>query len=326
MTTIPNAPPVISPISPDQERPLWSVMIPVFNCARFLPDALGSVLMQGIPEEKMQIEVIDDASTDADIEALVNEIGKGRIKYYRQENNVGSLLNFATCINRSKGKLVHLLHGDDKVHLGYYEKIEDLFRRHPEAGAAFTRYSCIDENNNKLHDKTPEMQEEGILPDWLLAIGERQRIQYASITVRRDVYEKLGAFFGIVYAEDWEMWVRIARYYPVAYTPDILAEYRLHSESISGGKYLSGEHLQDLLKAMMLIQRHLPEEKRQSIFRKSRKYYASYGLKVAQKLWCRYHDKQLVEAQIKHALKLSRNPKLYLPIAKMYLKLLLDRA
>jgi glycosyltransferase involved in cell wall biosynthesis len=62
----------------------------------------------------MQIEVVDDGSTDADKEALVKQTGKGRVEYYRQPENVGSLRNFETRLNRATGHYIHILHGDDK--------------------------------------------------------------------------------------------------------------------------------------------------------------------------------------------------------------------
>src|SRR6476661_7944834 len=124
---IPATPPAIPPLNYEKNRPLWSVMIPIYNCSSYLPVALESVLAQNISEQNMQIEVIDDASTDADVDAIVRQIGKGRVKYFRQYQNVGSLRNFETCINRAQGKLIHLLHVDDKVHPGYYEKIGHLF-------------------------------------------------------------------------------------------------------------------------------------------------------------------------------------------------------
>jgi glycosyltransferase involved in cell wall biosynthesis len=325
MSNIPSSPPVIPPLAESKDRPLWSVMIPVYNCAQFLPETLESVLLQEIPETEMQIEVVDDASTDIDVAALVNQIGKGRVKYFRQAQNVGSLLNFETCINRSRGTLIHILHGDDKVRKGYYHKIGELFRKYPEAGAAFCRFSCIDEHGRKVYDKRREIKQAGILQNWLITIGERQHIQYAAITVRREVYEKLGAFFGITYGEDWEMWVRIARNYPVAYLPDMLADYRMHSNSTSGKKFITGEYLQDLLQAMKLIQKYLPEDKRQSILKKSKKYYASYGIKVADELWSKLHDQQVINAHIKQILSLYKSPKIYLLIILLYFKVKLSR-
>lgn len=326
MTHTPSSPPVIPPLAPDQERPLWSVMIPVYNCAAFLEEALKSVLIQAPSEEEMQIEVVDDASTDTDVEALVKQVGKGRIQYYRQPHNIGSLRNFETCINRSRGKYIHLLHGDDKVRKGYYKKIEELFDRFPEAGAAFCRYSCVDEHGQKVYIKSPEMKQEGILQNWLESIGRHQRIQYAAITVRREVYEQLGGFFGVKYGEDWEMWVRIAKNYPVAYTPDILAEYRKHMASISGSKFISGEYLQDLRSAMMLIQDHLPETRRKTILRSSKRHYAYYALRVAKMLWQRLHKQEVVNTQVRHALKLHQSPMLYFSILRLYLAIILGKA
>lgn len=326
MTFIPVSPPLINSLPASEHRPIWSVMIPVYNCVRFLPETLASVLMQGIPEERMQIEVVDDASTDADVRTLVTQIGKGRVKYFRQPQNVGSLRNFETCINRANGRLVHLLHGDDRVKEGYYSKIENLFRLYPTAGAAFCRYHSINEEGLKISEKSREMQQDGILKNWLLSISERQRIQYAAITVRREVYERLGGFYGIEYGEDWEMWVRIARHFPVAYTPEILAEYRRHLTSISGIKQLRGDYLQDLLSAMALIQNHLPEDSKKSVLRNSKKYYASYALRVALELWHILHNKELVNAQITQALTLYRSPRLYWQILKLYFNLRFNRA
>jgi glycosyltransferase involved in cell wall biosynthesis len=226
-------PPEIKPLASFIKRPLWSVMIPAYNCSGLLREAIASVLMQDLGEEIMHIEVVDDASTDANIEELVRDVGKGRVNYYRQSQNVGSLKNFETCLNRSTGYFIHLLHGDDKVKQGYYQKMNELFERYPQAGAAFCCYDYINEKGDIVWKPVPEQDEEGVLQNWLIRIAEKQRLQYCTISVRREVYEKIGGYYGVTYGEDWEMWVRIAAYYPVAYTPQSLAEYRMHENTIS---------------------------------------------------------------------------------------------
>ena len=90
MERIPFSPPIINPVLDKRNRPLWSVMIPVFNCSEFLVDALQSVLVQDMGKDRMQIEVLDDNSTDTDVKALVEKIGNGRVTYYKQPQNVGS--------------------------------------------------------------------------------------------------------------------------------------------------------------------------------------------------------------------------------------------
>ncbi|WP_062542852.1 glycosyltransferase family 2 protein [Rufibacter tibetensis] len=300
-------------------------MIPVYNCSQYLVETIESVLRQEFPADRMQIEVVDDASTDADVEDLVKKVGKGRVQYYRQRSNVGSLRNFETCINRAQGKLVHLLHGDDKVKDGFYAKMESLFHSYPAIGAAFCRYCYIDSEGNYLERPSRERDTDGILDDWLMKIGERQRIQYVAIVVRREVYEELGAFYGVTYGEDWEMWVRIARYYQVAYTPIILAEYRKHISSISGQKILDAQNLRDIMKAMELIQHHLPDMYRKKLYNNSLKFYAHYAIRDANEVWMNQHNKKAVRFLMWETLKVYKDPSLIWKCFKLYSKTLINK-
>jgi glycosyltransferase involved in cell wall biosynthesis len=325
MERIPLTPPTIEPLGSLPNRPVWSVMIPTYNCTELLVFAIKSVLLQNMSEELMQIEVVDDASTDANVEKVVQEIGRGRVHYYRQSQNVGSLRNFETCINRAKGHYIHLLHGDDRVRAGYYTTMMGLFERYPNAGAAFCRYQYINRDNEVfMHPIDLEMPESGLLDDWLLRIGERQRIQYVTISVRREVYEKLGSFYGLTYGEDWEMWVRIAKHYPVAYTPEILAEYRKHEDSISGIKIMTGEYMDDAKIVFQNIQKHIPEEHRARIFKKSQKEFAHYGIRLANRLWKETGNKKYVILNIRKAFEMHFDAKLCFNSAKLLAKMLFN--
>src|SRR5471032_702764 len=94
-------PPRIDPVPEGVHRPQWSVMIPTFNCAKYLWQTLESVLAQDPGTDQMQIEVVDDCSTKDDPEALVREIGQGRVAFHRKPQNEGAIRNFNTCIQRS---------------------------------------------------------------------------------------------------------------------------------------------------------------------------------------------------------------------------------
>ena len=61
----------ILPITDEGKRPIWSVMIPTYNCANYLRETLASVLAQDPGADVMQIEVVDDHSTKDDPKAVV---------------------------------------------------------------------------------------------------------------------------------------------------------------------------------------------------------------------------------------------------------------
>lgn len=299
MERIPKSPPHISTINDGLPRPLWSVMIPTYNCSNYLIETLKSVLQQDMGEDKMQIEVVDDFSTDANVQEIVETIGKGRVKYYRQEHNVGSLRNFETCINRSRGKYIHLLHGDDRVKKGYYAAITKLFERFPEAGAAYCAWDYLKSDGTFSHHSRIEAEALGILENWLYKLAEHSRLQYVTISVKREVYEKLGSFYLVHYGEDWEMWARIAKEYPTAYTPEVLAEYREHENSITWQSYKNGQNIKDLEKVTSVIGSYLPKTDQHKMIRKARKYYIHWILNVVHESWIKERNKSFAYNQIK---------------------------
>jgi glycosyltransferase involved in cell wall biosynthesis len=321
---IPYQPPKVNPVPKGIARPQWSVMIPVYNCSRYLSETLKSVMMQALPETEMEIEVVDDCSTDDNVAQIVERVGKGRIKYFKQPHNVGSLWNFHTCITRARGYFIHLLHGDDRLRNGFYKYFNRFFSIHRDVGAAFCRYAYVDDRGNFLYYQKAEMDHEGVLPDWLSTLGERQRIQYVSIVVKREVYETLGTFYGVEYGEDWEMWIRIASRYKMGYIPTVLAEYRRHDNSISGKSFLTGKNMQELATVMENIQGYLPLEKRERVGRTSKKFYAHYAVKTANALWKKFRHKSGAVAQVREAWRMSRDVKLLYKIIKLYTRITLN--
>lgn len=321
---IPKAPLAVPPVNTALDRPLWSVMIPVYNGVQYLPETIVSVLKQYPGRTKMQIEVIDDCSTDANVEELVKVLGKGLVRYYCQKENVGSVRNFQTCLERARGRWVHILHADDRVHTGFYSEFEKFFMQHPKAGAAFCRYSYINADGRWMYDQQEEQSEAGLLTNFMERIAERQRIQYVSMVVKREVYERLGGFYGVEYGEDWEMWARIAASYPVGYIPKILAEYRKHYSSISGRSFITGQNMRDLSWVLKQIKHHLPADKREKILARSRRFYAHYALKTANALWKHFRNGEGVKAQMKEAWKMHKDPLLLFKIFKLHLRLALQ--
>jgi len=259
MISIRDFVPSIAPVSEGVDRPFWSVMIPNYNCAHYLAETLKSVLRQDPGIENMQIEVVDDYSTKDDPEAVVREIGKGRVSFFRQPQNTGATSNFNTCIQRSKGKWVHILHSDDMLVPGFYERFRSAAEQETTIGAALCRHIYTDgdgqwQSLSRLERNTP-----GIIPDWLERIAVGQRVETPSIAVKRSVYEHLGGYHSeLFHAADWEMWRRIAMHYPVWYEPEALAYYRVQSGSDTSRLYRTGANIADIRRSIEIAESYLP--------------------------------------------------------------------
>jgi glycosyltransferase involved in cell wall biosynthesis len=221
-------------------------MIPTYNCARFLPETLESVLSQDIDPEEMQIEVIDDCSTSDDPEAVVREFGQGRVRFYRQPANVGATGNFNTCIRRSEGKLIHILHGDDYVLPGFYADMQLLAAKSPDAVLFGCRMFFCDEEGlyNHMTEKfkalSPSAHEARDM------MSDFNPFQFGGVVVKRSAYEDLGGFMqALIHTADWEMWTRVAGSYQLSLTNKVLAVYRTFPGSDSSRLMKTAENLRD---------------------------------------------------------------------------------
>jgi glycosyltransferase involved in cell wall biosynthesis len=235
-------------------------MIPVYNAAAALSRSLASVVEQTGDQQDMQIEVVDDCSNQDDPQAVVKELGGGRVSFFRQPSNVGHSRTFNSCIVRARGELVHLLHADDWVGDGFYEKVTEVFAAHPEIGAAFCRHAVMNPDGSTQWVSPLERETPGIINGWLERIAGEQRVQAPSMVVRRAVYERLGGFDTRITCcgEDWEMWVRIALHYPVGYVPELLAFYQDTPESLTKRTIRTGQNIKDLRLATRIVRSYLP--------------------------------------------------------------------
>lgn len=302
-------PPRIAPLSTTATRPLFSVMIPSYNYADYMRDTLQSVLCQDPGTAEMQIEVVDDCSTRDDPETVTREIGKGRIGFYRQPRNLGIVGNFNDCIQRARGDWVHLLHGDDVVRPGFYDRARQAIRDHPEIGAWACRIIYMDDDGHwtglsELETRTPQV----LGGDFIARLLCEQRLYFAGLLVRRAVYERLGAYRPeLKLCLDWDMWKRIALHVPIFYDPLPLACYRLHPVSAYASSVRTGESVADERRSIEIANTYLPPAEAGSVRRAALKATAVRAIRTARQQWCLgYHAAAL--RVVHEALRCSMTP------------------
>ncbi len=264
-------------------RPYWSVMIPTYNPrADYLEETLNSVLQQDPGPEQMQIEVVDDGSPKVDAIALVRKIAGDRVTVFRSPVNKGLAGCWNTCIERSHGEWVHILHQDDLVFPRFYSVLGRLIYEQPTAGAAFCRYDFIDSKGVRVLEQPALQAEAGPIdhPSETLAI--KNQVQCSAIVVRRSAYERVGGYDGqFVFTLDWQMWIRIAASFPVLYHPELLASFRVQTGSETSRLAKTGETVRDSMRMIKTFPNYIPANRVKVIQSRARHWVCDLALQKA---------------------------------------------
>jgi len=233
-------------------------MIPTYHCAALLAETLDSVLTQDPGPQEMQIAVIDDASTKDDPEAVVRRVAGDRVGFFRQPRNVGAIRNFNTCVARSTGHLVHLLHGDDRVEPGFYRQIETLVESFPAAALLAVRAKVIDASGKPIGVSRRLRGLESLTRDPGPCFYANP-MRTPAIVVRRSFYEKYGAFLeDLPHSADWEMWVRAIALGGGVMSAKLLASYREFEGNDTSRLMRSGVALRDRLRLARIWSERFP--------------------------------------------------------------------
>ncbi len=258
-------------------------MIPTHEPNALLRQTLASVLAHASATAEMQIAVVDDCSVHSDVKSIVASLpNAGHVELYPSSQRLGLAGNWNRAISLARGELVHILHQDDSVEEGFYERMSLAYHKYPSIGMAFCRSRIIDGQGRHIKKNSRQAWRQGILRNWLPRIAERQRIQTPSAVVPRHIYDRVGGYRSdLLQAVDWEMWVRIAASFEVWYEPRVMATFRRHDESESSRLRASGTVWQDLAHAITINGQSLPASIRVQAMNRSARWYAASALRTA---------------------------------------------
>ncbi len=270
-------PPPIPPVEDGLPRPFWSVVIPTHNCARYLEETLRSVLSQDPGPQCMQLVVVDDASSDGP-EEVVQRLAPGRVEFYRNPEALGAPNNFNRCVSLARGRWVHILHGDDAVRPGFYQRFEQVIASQPHIVALFCRAVFVNADSHWIGISDLDLPSAQIYPELFPTLVLGNRVWTPTIVVARQVYEQVGGFRPqLPHCCDWDMWKRVARLGPVWFEPEPLALYRVHGFSDSAKLARAAHNIADMRRAVALSATYL-EGKDQRLLTRARKRVAEIAL------------------------------------------------
>ncbi len=213
--------------------------------------------MQSEPD-KMHIEVVDDCSPKVDVMAMVREIAGDRIKISQTPKNLGLAGCWNACIERARGEWVHILHQDDYVLPGFYQRLALAAKEHPDVTLLATRSFLVDGNGIivMLTKRLPELENGGHGID---NFYYDTPLQCAGVAVKREFYENHGGFLSsLVFLLDREMWVRAISLGGGVVTPETLACYRVGGGTETGRLAQTGEDLGDMERLNQIFAKRYP--------------------------------------------------------------------
>ncbi len=204
-----------------------TVLMPVYNGAQFLKDAIESVLNQSFSD--FEFLIINDGSTDNSRE-IIESFTDQRIRLINQEN-----LGLAATLNKgvalAKSDLIARIDSDDNCRPDRLSKQYSLFAKKPDLVLVGSNIRYIDENGNDKGKSISPSSHQAITK--LLTRGNY--IYHPTVMFKKDAVlaaggydERIGCYF-----EDYALWLKLSTIGKFEILPQCLVDYRVHANSIS---------------------------------------------------------------------------------------------
>lgn len=215
------------------------VVIPVYNGAAYLAEAIRSALTQTLPPRR--VIVVDDGSTDQSAQ-IARSLSQGAVELVLIQKPNGGLSSARNAgLAACRGEYVALLDADD-VWLPH--KLERQLARFasselPDLGLVYCDYDDIDAAGRPIQDFPSTRLTRGLRGDVRRRLyrGNLVAGSGSAVLVRRALLERCGGFDqGLPSSEDWELWLRLSHHCSFDYVDEVLVHLRRHGESMQAQK------------------------------------------------------------------------------------------
>jgi len=219
-----------------KNKPLISVIIPLYNHEAFIEETIQSVLNQTFTD--FELIVIDDGSKDNSV-GLVSAIKDSRLTLLTQEN-AGAHNTLNRGIKLAQADYIAILNSDDIWHSQRLQKCMALLQSDSGLEAVFSYIECIDGQGDFIRYQEEDMDNYYRVekPDnfYTLTINEKLlagNFLYttSNLICRKNVFKKLGGFNHLRFVHDYAFFLKLTRDYKVAIIKEYLLKYRFHDNN-----------------------------------------------------------------------------------------------
>ncbi|WP_256665921.1 glycosyltransferase [Pseudomonas sp. 8Z] len=227
---------------------LLSVVIPAFNYARYLKQAVSSLLSQGV--DSIEVLVLDNASTDDTQDVMAAFAGDPRVRYMRNRRNFGVGNNSVSGLWVAKGKYLILFMADDFMNPGHVARILPAMERDAGIAVGYSTISWVNEQGAPLvgprhpgHREVDYIGGRNEVAD--LLVYDNYITPSAAIIRRQAFFEAGQRDTRIRGAGDWNLMVQLAERYPdFIFTSTPGVSYRVHGAQHSNEYFSSSAPLE----------------------------------------------------------------------------------
>lgn len=207
--------------------PRVTVLMPVYNGARYVEQAVRSVLAQTFAD--LELVVIDDGSTDQSAR-IVESMEDSRIRFVRNGRNRGLTPTLNHGLALARGELVARQDADDLSEATRLERQVAFLDANPDVAVVGSWYRKIGEHGEPLGDRTLPSSDAAMR--W--ALLSYCPIVHSAATFRREAIAALGGYDErFAYAQDFDLWSRVARVHRLGNVPELLVQYRVLPTSLT---------------------------------------------------------------------------------------------
>jgi len=237
------------------ESSLVSVVIPCYNHAHFLAEAIDSVMAQTWRD--FEIIVVDDGSTDNTFQVASQY---GSVRYVHQQNQ-GLSASRNTGLRHSKGDYLVFLDADDRLLPSALETGLHYLKTYQKCAFVAGRCQFVARDGTPLSDSSPASADANKAA-YPALLRDTFIWNPASVMYRRRVFESLSPFnVSLNAAEDWDLYLRIAREHPIYSYDSVIVEYRQHAANMSRNAALMLEATYTVLHSQRRYIKSHPEYK-----------------------------------------------------------------